>query len=149
MRSRMTIIIPSTNSNLCLMYERTLDGQPQVILHSHMESSADSMDLPNFEDAAGTARCHRKLQTNNLLLTVNKWLLRIEGSQDFNRSHQRHFGYSLNASTVSFPGSDENSKLSPPSLPFLQKQQEVQAPLAQPTVLMMKRTLGWRSYGNT
>ncbi|KAF9295014.1 hypothetical protein BGZ88_002939 [Linnemannia elongata] len=80
MRSRMTIIIPSTNSNLCLMYERTLDGQPQVILQSHMESSADSMDLPNFEDAAGTARCHRKLQTNDLLLTVNKRLLRIEGA---------------------------------------------------------------------
>ncbi|KAG0076344.1 hypothetical protein BGZ90_008816 [Linnemannia elongata] len=45
-----------------------------------MESSADSMDLPNFEDAVGTARCHRKLQTNNLLLTVNKRLLRIEGA---------------------------------------------------------------------
>ncbi|KAF9545417.1 hypothetical protein EC957_010947 [Mortierella hygrophila] len=149
MRSRMTVITPSTNLNLCLMYDRTLDGQTQAMLQSHTESSADSMDLRNFEDVLGTARCGRKLQTNNLLLAVNKQLLRIEGSQASNRSHQRHSGYSLNASTVSSPGSDENSKPSPPSLPLLQKHQEVQVPLAQPTTLMKKLTQGWRSSENT
>ncbi|KAF9144557.1 hypothetical protein BGX30_012356 [Mortierella sp. GBA39] len=107
------------------------------------------MDLRNFEGVLGTARCDRKLQTNYLLLAVNKRLLRIEGSQASNRSHQRHSGYSLNASTVSSPGSDENSKPSPPSLPLLQKHQEVQVPLAQPTALMKKRTQGWRSSENT
>lgn len=62
------------------MYDHTLDGQPQVTLQSHTESSADSMDLRNFEDVLGTAHCHRKPQMNNLLLTANKRLLRIEGT---------------------------------------------------------------------
>lgn len=161
----MTIITPSTILNLCLMYDHTLDGQPQVTLQSHTESSADSMDLRNFEDVLGTAHCHRKPQMNNLLLTANKRLLRIEGmytvtdclfdtwaptgSQASNRSHQRHSGYSLNASSGSSLGSDGNSKPSPPSHPFLKKHQEVQAPLTQPTALMKKRTLGWRSSENT
>ncbi|KAG9070851.1 hypothetical protein KI688_008392 [Linnemannia hyalina] len=76
----MTVITPSTNLNLCLIYDRTLDGQTQAMLQSHTESSADSMDLRNFEDVLGTARCGRRLQTNNLLLAVNKQLLRIEGA---------------------------------------------------------------------